>query len=139
MSRPHSAGQGPQSHYDVLRVAPQAAPEQVRRAYRRQAQKWHPDRKPGDREAQRRMAEINEAYAVLSHPDLRASYNHWLRARRSRLAAEEALRQARPSGLASAWPWWLLCGTLCFAALSVGTVLYKMAVPSVAAPLHKPR
>ncbi len=139
MTRPSHAGHVPHSHYDTLMVAPLAAPEAVRRAYRRQAQKWHPDRQPGDAHAQQRMAEINEAYAVLSHPELRAGYDLWLQARQSRLQAERAARLARPSGLAASWPWWLLCGTLCFAALSVGTVLYKMAVPAVAVPVHKPR
>lgn len=122
------------SHYDTLRVAPQAAPEAVRRAYRRQAQQWHPDRLPGDTGAQQRMAQINEAYAVLSHPGLRAGYDQWLRARRQRLEAERAVLDAQRTGFSTAWPWWLLCGTLCFAVLSVGTVLYKMAVPVVAAP-----
>lgn len=138
MTRPSHAGQVPHSHYDTLRVAPAAAPEAVRRAYRRQAQQWHPDRTGGDPAAAARMAEINEAYAVLSHPGLRASYDQWLRARQSRVAAERAVHESRTSRLA-AWPWWLLCGTLCFASLTVGTVLYKMAVPAVAAPLHKAR
>lgn len=138
MTRPSDAGQVPQSHYDTLRVAHGAAPEAVRRAYRRQAQQWHPDRAGDDPAAAQRMAEINEAYAVLSHPGLRASYDHWLRARQSRLKAERAVQASRSSRLA-AWPWWLLCGTLCFASLTVGTVLYKTVIPAVAAPPHKGR
>jgi DnaJ-domain-containing protein 1 len=138
MTRPSRAGQVPQSHYDTLRVAREAAPEAVRRAYRRQAQKWHPDRAAGDPAAPQRMAEINAAYAVLSHPGLRASYDQWLQARQSRLAAERAVHESRSARLAP-WPWWLLCATLCFASVSIGTVLYKMAVPVVAAPAHKTR
>ena len=61
------------SHYKTLGLAPQAEPEAVRRAYRRQAQRCHPDKAPGDARAEARMACINEAYAVLSHPERRAS------------------------------------------------------------------
>lgn len=119
------------SHYETLRVGHEATPEAVRRAYRRQAQKWHPDRLPGDTRAQRQMTLINEAYAVLSHAESRAGYDRWLQARDARVAAEQAARQARSETVT--WPWWLLAATLSFAALAIGTVLYKTSVPQVAA------
>jgi curved DNA-binding protein CbpA len=123
------------THYDTLSVAEQAAPELVRTAYRRQAQKYHPDRMPGV-QAQQLMAQINEAYAVLSDPARRASYDRWIDARNARLMAERAARhEASRSGFAVTWPWYLLGATLAFAALSVGTVIYKSAVPPVARPV----
>ena len=123
------------THYDTLSVAELAGPELVRKAYRRQAQKYHPDRMPGAQD-QQLMAQINEAYAVLSDPARRASYDRWIEARNARLQAERAARlEATRSGFSVTWPWYLLGATLAFAVLSVGTVIYKSAVPSVARPV----
>jgi DnaJ-class molecular chaperone len=128
------------THYDTLSVATHTAPELVRKAYRQQAQKYHPDKLPGNADAQQVMAEINEAYAVLSDPLRRANYDRWIRAREQRLAAEQAAaRAARPSGFAAAWPWYLLFATISFAVLAVGTVFFKAAVPSVATPVSSSR
>jgi DnaJ-class molecular chaperone len=120
-------------HYETLSVPCLAPPEQVRLAYRRQAQRYHPDRAPDDPGAQQMMARINEAYTVLSDPARRASYDRWIEARKARIEAEHAARLAADvSGFENAWPWYLLCATIAFALLSVATVLYKAAVPSVA-------
>lgn len=131
-------GESVQTHYDTLSVAQDADAALVRVAYRRQAQKFHPDKTPGNREAQQRMAQINEAYAVLSHPARRSSYDRWIEARRARIAAErKALRAAQPlSRFSAAWPWTLLFATIACAVLAVGTVLYKSAVRQVAPPLN---
>ena len=51
--------------YSALGLDPEAGPEDVARAYRELAKRFHPDRHPGDRRAQRRMAEINAAYSEL--------------------------------------------------------------------------
>jgi DnaJ-class molecular chaperone len=120
------------SHYKTLGVAPDAEPEAVRRAYRRQAQRSHPDKSPGDARAVERMARINEAYAVLSHPQRRASYDQWMAARHARTRAEQALQAARPSRFAASWPWGLVFATATFAVSAFGTVLYKTTVPQVA-------
>lgn len=122
------------SHYQTLDLAPTAEADAVRRAYRRQAQRCHPDKAPGDAQAQAQMARINEAYAVLSHPQRRASYDRWLQAQSSRLQAEDALSRARPSRFAATWPWCLVFATTTFAVSAFGTVLYKTQVPQVAQP-----
>ena len=129
-------GASVQTHYDTLSVAHQAGPDLVRKAYRRQAQKYHPDKAPGSREAQQRMASINEAYAVLSHPARRASYDRWIAARHARIAAEREVQRAAqpPSRFSAAWPWTLLFATIACAMLAVGTVLYKAVVRPVASP-----
>jgi hypothetical protein len=110
------------SHYDLLDVERDASPDTLRVAYRRAAQRHHPDRNGGDGGA---MARINEAYAVLSHPQRRASYDQWMRAVEARLLAEAAAQAARPSRFAESWPWGLVAATTAVAFLAVGTVLYK--------------
>jgi hypothetical protein len=124
-------GEGVQTHYEILEIGRHATAELVRQAYRRQAQKFHPDRQPGNLQAQQYMARINEAYAVLSDPAGRSAYDHWVDARDGLLAAERAVAEAsQPRGLSASWPWFLLAGTLAFTLLSLGTVLYKELVPS---------
>lgn len=125
------------SHYDTLQVAPTASAADLRSAYRRAAQRHHPDRCGDDPAAQRQMADVNAAYAVLSHPQRRASYDQWLRARLARDAAEAAVRAAQPSRFAATWPWGLIACTTAIALFTVGTVLYKTsAAPQALA--HRP-
>lgn len=61
--------------YSVLGVSSDASQDEIKRAYRKLAQKNHPDSNPGDTEAENRFKEISEAYSVLSHPDQRAEYD----------------------------------------------------------------
>lgn len=63
------------SHYDVLGVSPGAKPDAIRRAYLRQARRWHPDRPSGDTE---RMRAVNEAWQVLGDLRSRAAYDRTL-------------------------------------------------------------
>lgn len=67
------------SHYENLKVARDAPAEQIRAAYRELSRKHHPDRNPDDAEAQRIMAVVNVAYAVLSDPARRREHDLWLR------------------------------------------------------------
>jgi DnaJ-class molecular chaperone len=120
-----------QTHYDTLSVPPNATADMLRAAYRRAAQRHHPDRCGGDAQAQQQMAHINAAYAVLSHAERRASYDAWMRARQARRLAEAAAQAARPSGFAATWPWGLIAGTTAFALGTVGTVLYKTSLPAL--------
>ena len=55
--------------YKVLGVSPDATDEDIKKAYRRLAKQYHPDRNPGDAEAARRMQEINEAYDQIKNPE----------------------------------------------------------------------
>ncbi len=61
-------------YWAVLGVRPGASLSEIRRAYRRLAWQYHPDRNSGDPSAEAKMREINEAYEVLSDPDRRAQY-----------------------------------------------------------------
>ena len=54
--------------YKVLGVSPDASDEEIKKAYRRLAMKYHPDRNPGDAEAARKMQEVNAAYEQIKNP-----------------------------------------------------------------------
>jgi len=55
--------------YKVLGLSPDASDEDVKRAYRRLAKKYHPDLNPGDQEAARKMQEVNAAYEQIKNPE----------------------------------------------------------------------
>ena len=52
-------------YYELLEVTKEASGEEIKKSFRRLAMKYHPDRNPGDKEAEARFKEINEAYDVL--------------------------------------------------------------------------
>jgi len=62
-------------YYKILGVDRKAGEEEIRSAYRKLAMKHHPDKNPGDRKAEERFKEINEAYQVLSDPEKRSRYD----------------------------------------------------------------
>jgi len=67
-------------YYAILGVSRAATEDEIRRAYRRQALEWHPDRRPGDAQAAERFREVSEAYAVLVNPARRREYDDLARA-----------------------------------------------------------
>ena len=64
-------------YYEVLGVGKDASAEDIKKAYRKGAMKYHPDRNPGDKEAEEKFKEIGEAYEVLSDTDKRARYDQY--------------------------------------------------------------
>jgi molecular chaperone DnaJ len=64
-------------YYEVLGVNRDASPDDIKKAYRQMALKYHPDRNPGDEEAPNRFKEAAEAYEVLSDPDKRQRYDRY--------------------------------------------------------------
>jgi molecular chaperone DnaJ len=67
----------PRDYYEVLGVERDAPVDAIKRAYRRLAVEYHPDRNPNNPEAEERFKEASEAYAVLSDPQKRASYDRF--------------------------------------------------------------
>src|SRR5256712_1803945 len=64
-------------YYEILGVPREAADTDIKRAYRQLAMQFHPDRNPGDKQAEERFKSVNEAYTVLSDPDKRAQYDRF--------------------------------------------------------------
>jgi len=61
--------------YEVLGIERTAAPDEVKKAYRRLAIKYHPDKNPGDKTSEEKFKELGEAYEILSDPEKRALYD----------------------------------------------------------------
>ena len=66
-----------QNYYEVLGVERGASQDEIKKAYRRLAMKYHPDRNPGDKAAEAKFKEVGEAYAVLSDEQKRAAYDRF--------------------------------------------------------------
>ena len=66
-----------QDYYQTLGVSKSASAAEIKKAYRKKAIKYHPDKNPGDSKAEERFKEISEAYAVLSDKTKRAQYDQF--------------------------------------------------------------
>ena len=64
-------------YYNVLGVAKSSNQDEIKRAYRNLAKKFHPDKNPGNKESEEKLKRINEAYTVLSDPEKRSNYDRY--------------------------------------------------------------
>jgi molecular chaperone DnaJ len=64
-------------YYDLLGVSRNASEEEIKKAYRRLALQLHPDRNPGDKQAEEKFKEVSEAYQILSDAEKRAKYDQY--------------------------------------------------------------
>lgn len=63
--------------YEILGVSRSASPEEIKKAYRKVAMQYHPDRNPGDKSAEDKFKEAAEAYEILNDPDKRSQYDRF--------------------------------------------------------------
>ncbi len=99
------------TYYDLLGVNRHAQPANLRTAYRRLAQRYHPDKMPNNAKAEQVMAALNQAYAVLSDPDQRAEYDSQIQElEMSRQRSQEHFAEMLEDN-GAAWPWYLLFAT----------------------------
>jgi len=68
---------GKRDYYEVLGVPKEATKEEIKKAYRKQALKYHPDKNPGDKKAEEHFKEAAEAYEVLSNDEKKARYDRF--------------------------------------------------------------
>lgn len=64
-------------YYEVLGLSKGASDSEIKKAFRKMAMKYHPDKNPGDKEAEEKFKEVNEAYAVLSDPEKKDKYDRF--------------------------------------------------------------
>ena len=71
------ADQNKRDYYEVLGIEKNASDAEIKKAYRKMAQKYHPDMNPGDKEAEAKFKEVNEANEILSDPEKRSRYDQY--------------------------------------------------------------
>jgi curved DNA-binding protein len=88
-------------YYNILGLAKTASEEDIKKAYRKLARKYHPDLNPNDKEAQRKFQQINEANEVLSDPEKRKKYDQYGKDWKHAEQFEQASRQRGAGGFGS--------------------------------------
>ena len=121
----------PPNHYKTLGIDRGAPSDAVRSAYRRLAQKYHPDRYEGRGDSAQTMASINQAYEVLSDAQSRARYDASISP--APTSGPAGLSRAGVSALESKRPWLLLWVVVSLTVLALGWVAFRTMFPAAVA------
>lgn len=121
----------PATFYTLLGVGQDASAEEIRLAYRRRANQFHPDKNRGRNDAAAQMAAINRAYEVLSDAGQRAAYDQDL-ASQSPPGNRTPVNPLPVGG----WPWYVMAATLCVILLALGLVALKTRAPTRLSPVQ---
>ena len=115
-------------YYEVLGVSKTATDAEIKKAYRKLAMKYHPDYNPGDKNAEEKFKEVNEANEVLSDPKKRQLYDQY------GFAGVDPAYAAQNGGGPGAWIW------VTFSAISLAAASAALAVrPVRRTPTHRAR
>lgn len=101
-------------YYEVLGVSKTASDDEIKKAFRTLAKKYHPDMHPGDKECEEKFKEAQEAYAVLSDAEKRKQYDQFGHAALTAPAAEQV------DSISPAWIWEI--SSAIFSAISLAVV-----------------
>lgn len=120
-------------YYEVLGLNKSASDDEIKKAYRKLAKQYHPDMNPGDKVAEEKFKEVNEAYAVLSDPDKKAKYDQFGHAAfdPSMAVPASVISEALISAIYSA-----ASSVEAAEGDSVGTLLSAVRIFNIALPLH---
>ena len=91
------------NYYEILGVASNSSPEEIKREFRRLARRYHPDLNPGDKQAEEQFKQINEAYDILSDDLKRQQYNNQLFASKRRFVRNSSPSRNSGFGIGGLW------------------------------------
>ena len=101
---------GQRDYYEVLGVGRDASVDEIKKAYRRLAVTYHPDKNPGDADAEERFKEASEAYAVLSDAEKRSRYDRF----GHQGVGDQGFSGFDPTRLRAMYPWLPLASLVFF-------------------------
>lgn len=124
-------------YYEVLGVDRGASADEIKKAYRKAALKFHPDKNPGDKDAEEKFKEAAEAYDVLSNPDKKARYDQF---GHEGMGAGPAVSAAAASAaVASRWKIFSASSAISSAAISVAAAVSVVSAEGWRRPPGQPR